>query len=52
MVSIDDTVQVENAHVIVFRGEKQLRLGRNGILKVVEDNQPHGSERTIECVAE
>jgi len=52
MVSIDDMVQVENAHVIVFRGEKQLRLGRNGTLKVVEDNQPHGSERTIECVAE
>lgn len=36
MVSINDIVQIENAHVIVFRGEKQLRIGRNGTLKVVE----------------
>ncbi len=51
MVSIDDIVQIENANVIVFRGEKQLRIGRNGTLKVVETNPLHESERTIQCVA-
>jgi len=38
MVSIDDMVQVENARVIMFRGEKQLRTGRHGRLKVVQTN--------------
>lgn len=51
MVSINDTVQVENANVVVFRGEKQLRIGRNGTLKVVENSQLHESERTLECIA-
>ena len=41
MVSINDMVQIENANVIVFRGEKQLRTGRNGRLKVVEANPIH-----------
>jgi len=36
-VSINDKVQIKNARVIVFRGEKQLRIGRNGTLKVIED---------------
>ncbi len=40
MVSINDTVQIENANVIVFRGEKQLRIGRNGTLKIVENQPP------------
>jgi hypothetical protein len=31
-------VQIENANVIMFRGEKQLRTGRTGRLKVVETN--------------
>ncbi len=38
MISINDIVQIENANVIMFRGEKQLRTGRNGRLKVVETN--------------
>ncbi len=41
MISINDMVQVENANVIMFRGEKQLRTGRNGRLKVVETNPIH-----------
>ena len=41
MVSINDMVQIENANVIMFRGEKQLRAGRNGRLKVVETNPIH-----------
>ncbi|MFB0514246.1 MAG: hypothetical protein ACETVQ_01570, partial [Candidatus Bathyarchaeia archaeon] len=38
MISINDMVQIENANVIMFRGEKKLRTGRNGRLKVVETN--------------
>ena len=41
MVSINDMVQIENANVIMFRGEKQLRTGRKGRLKVVETNPIH-----------
>lgn len=51
MVSINDIVQVLNANVIVFRGEKQLRIGRNGTLKVVENSSLHESEHTIKCLA-
>ncbi len=36
-VSEDSVIQVENASVTKFRGEKQLRLGKNGRLSVVED---------------
>ena len=35
-VSVNDRVQIDNARVTVFRGEKQLRIGRNGTLRVVE----------------
>jgi hypothetical protein len=49
MVSINDIVQIENANVIMFKGEKQLRIGRNGRLKVVESPR-HETEHTIPCV--
>jgi len=51
-VSVNDKVQIDNARVTVFRGEKQLRIGRNGKLKVVESNSPHAAESTVECIAE
>lgn len=54
MVSINDKVKIENANVIVFRGERQLRIGRNGTLKVVEDEQhipTYRLERSLDCVA-
>jgi replication factor A1 len=35
-VSVGDTVQVENAHMSVFRGQPQLRIGKNGKLSVLE----------------
>ena len=35
-VSVGDIVQVENARVVTFRGERQLRVGRGGQLRVVE----------------
>jgi len=41
MVSINDMVQIENANVAMFRGEKQLSTGRRGRLKVVEPNPIH-----------
>jgi replication factor A1 len=35
-VSIGDTVQIENASTSTFRGEKQLRIGKKGILRNIE----------------
>jgi len=35
-VSVGDIIQVENARVVTFRGERQLRVGRGGHLSVVE----------------
>jgi replication factor A1 len=36
-VSVGDTVQVENARISAFRGEKQLRVGRNGNLRTLRN---------------
>ncbi len=35
-VSVGDTIHVENARVVTFRGERQLRVSRGGQLSVVE----------------
>jgi len=35
-VSTGDTIQIENAHMSLFRGERQLRIGKNGKLNIVE----------------
>ena len=35
-VSVGDTIRVENARVVTFRGEHQLRVGRGGQLSVIE----------------
>jgi len=35
-VSVGDLIQVENARVVTFRGERQLRVGRGGHLSVIE----------------
>ncbi len=35
-VSVGDTIQVENARIVTFRGELQLRVGRGGQLSVIE----------------
>lgn len=34
-ISIGDSIEIKNVHVCVFRGEKQLRLGKNGSLTVL-----------------
>lgn len=44
-VSVDSVVQIENASVTKFRGENQLRLGKNGRLNVIENTGfPSSSE--------
>jgi len=50
-ISVNDEVRIDNARVTVFRGEKQLRIGRNGKLKVVENNSSHIAKSTVECIA-
>ena len=35
-VDVGDTIQVENAHVATFRGERQLRIGKGGQLSVIK----------------
>jgi replication factor A1 len=37
-VSTGDVVQIENAHLSLFRGERQLRVGKTGKLNVLEKN--------------
>ncbi len=36
-ISVGNTVQIENANISMFRGERQLRIGKHGILSIVED---------------
>lgn len=36
-ISIGDTVQIENARIAAFKGERQLRVGKNGTLRVTPD---------------
>jgi replication factor A1 len=35
-VHTGDCIEIKNAHVAVFKGEKQLRLGKNGTITVLE----------------
>ena len=34
-ISVEDNIELKNAQVCVFRGEKQLRLGKNGSLSIL-----------------
>ena len=36
MVSVNDAIQIENAYVAWFRGERQLRIGKHGKISVVQ----------------
>jgi len=42
-ISVGDLIQVENAHVVTFRGERQLKVGRGGQLSVVEKSEGRGN---------
>ncbi len=35
-LSVGDIIQIDNAHVVTFRGERQLRVSRGGQLSVLE----------------
>ena len=37
-ISVGDHVEVKNAHVSIFRGERQLRIGRNGKIAMADEN--------------
>lgn len=36
IVSVGDFIRIENAHLSVFRGERQLRIGKKGKLSIVD----------------
>lgn len=38
-VSVGDTIHIENAHMSLFRGEPQLRIGKKGKISIVEKIQ-------------
>jgi replication factor A1 len=37
MLSIDNIIEIENANVTTYRGELQLRMGRNSKLEIIEN---------------
>jgi replication factor A1 len=37
-LSVGDTVQIENARISAFKGEIQVRIGKNSVLRVAEEN--------------
>ncbi len=45
-ISVGDTVQIENARVSMFRGERQLRIGKNGKLSIIESIESPPLEKT------
>jgi replication factor A1 len=40
VVSVGDCIEVKNVHVATFKGEKQLRLGKNGTIRILENPLP------------
>ncbi|MCJ7613736.1 OB-fold nucleic acid binding domain-containing protein, partial [Candidatus Bathyarchaeota archaeon] len=48
-VTVGDTIQVENARVVTFKGELQLKVGSGGQLSVIEKSvhvkRAHAEER-------
>jgi len=40
-VSLGDCIEVKNAHVAMFKAEKQLRLGKNGTITKLENLLPN-----------
>jgi len=39
-ISVGNRIEIKNAHVATFKGEKQLRLGKSGTVKVLEKPLP------------
>ena len=40
-VSLGDCIEVKNAHVAMFKAEKQLRLGKNGTITILVNPLPN-----------
>lgn len=38
-INVDDDIEIRNAQVCLFRGEKQIRLGKNGTLNVLNPDE-------------
>ena len=45
--SLGNNVEIKNAQVCVFRGEKQLRLGKNSVLTTVADSKEQLAAATV-----
>jgi hypothetical protein len=39
-ISVGNCIEIKNAHVALFKAEKQLRLGKNGTIKILEEPLP------------
>jgi replication factor A1 len=46
-VAVGDTVQIKNASISAFKNERQLRVGKNGILRILK-TQPATKEPLLE----
>jgi len=46
-ITVGDSVEVKNGQVCVFRGEKQLRLGKNGTLTILRNAKPQVATATV-----
>lgn len=42
-ISVGNCIEVKNAHVALFKAEKQLRLGKNGTITILEETLPTGT---------
>ncbi|MDR2202871.1 MAG: hypothetical protein LBE76_00915 [Nitrososphaerota archaeon] len=43
-INLYDNIEIKNAQVCLFRGEKQVRLGKNGTLTVIQDQTTIAAE--------
>lgn len=46
-INVGDTIELKNGQVCVFRGEKQLRLGKNGSLTVIQQAEAKPQIATV-----
>lgn len=46
-ISIGDSIEIKNSQVCVFRGERQLRLGKNGTLSTLARPKPQLATATV-----
>ena len=49
-INVGDNIELKNAQVCVFRGEKQLRLGKNGVLNVLSSSAENTKQQLATAV--